>query len=231
MASPRPATWSVSACLRYRGGLEIRAAAENVVLPWWGHGGERLSFLLRLRRRLRLAVTSQCARAPAPASADPESKEKKKKPRALKLLRFLRSRLARAPSALRRKKPPPPRAEDEDDRGDPRAQPVPCFLTRALMRPAKTKTTATVLCFVAALAVAVVALRLVAGFVIPPPTVSCTSWRCFLAKKLAKKLLGPPLQEWFSRIGLRILEFLDPPAALRDWPGLPKLGLKWLFNM
>lgn len=132
MASPRPATWSVSACLRYRGGLEIRAAAENVVLPWWGHGGERLSFLLRLRRRLRLAVTSQCARAPAPASADPESKEKKKKPRALKLLRFLRSRLARAPSALRRKKPPPPRAEDEDDRGDPRAQPVPCFLVRRI---------------------------------------------------------------------------------------------------
>jgi hypothetical protein len=95
---PPPATWSVTACLTYRGGLEIRAAAENI-LPGWGQGGERLSFLLRLPRRLRLAVTSQCGRA-----SEPE-----KKPRTLKLLHFLRNRLPRAPrlpSVLRRKKPP-----------------------------------------------------------------------------------------------------------------------------
>jgi hypothetical protein len=103
---PPPATWSVTACMTYRGRLEIRAAAENI-LSGWGHGGERLSFFVRLRRRLRLVVTSQCGRGPAPA-------EEGKKVRGLRILRFLRNRLPRAPrlpSLLRRKKtPPPPRA-------------------------------------------------------------------------------------------------------------------------
>jgi len=47
---PGPPAWSVTLSLKHRGGLEIRAAAENL-LPGWGRGGERLSLLLRLRRR------------------------------------------------------------------------------------------------------------------------------------------------------------------------------------
>ncbi|KAE8776058.1 hypothetical protein D1007_51394 [Hordeum vulgare] len=212
MASP-PATWSVTACLTYRGGLEIRAAAENI-LPGWGHGGERLSFLLRLRRRLRLAVTSQCGRAPAPA--DPG-----KNPRALNLLRSLRTRL---PSIWRRKKPPRAAAAKPGSC----SQAIPSSLRmcwqkdRAPMRPATT----VALCSVAALAVAVASvatLRLVAGFLIP--SASCGSWRCFLAKKFVR-FLGPPLLEWISKISL---ELVDPPA-LGNWLGLPKLGLKCLFN-
>ncbi|EEC70007.1 hypothetical protein OsI_00551 [Oryza sativa Indica Group] len=92
----RPA-WSITVRLRHRGWLDLRAAAENVVLPGWGRGGERLSLLVRLRRGLRLAVTSRCGRAP------PE-----KNPRACRIFRFLRSKLARFPSIWRRKKPPPP---------------------------------------------------------------------------------------------------------------------------
>ncbi|KAM3197196.1 hypothetical protein ACQJBY_072708 [Aegilops geniculata] len=207
MASP-PATWSVTACLTYRGGLEIRAAAENI-LPGWGHGGERLSFLLRLRRRLRLAVTSQCGRPPSPADPD-------KKPRGLKILRSLRTGV---PCIWRRKKPPRAAATMPASG----SQSIPSLLKdRALMRPATT----VALCSVAALAVAaasVAALRLVAGFLIP--SASCGSWRCFLAKKFIK-FLGPPLFEWISRISLKLV---DPPA-LGDWLGLPKLGLKWLFN-
>ncbi|KAF7035200.1 hypothetical protein CFC21_046117 [Triticum aestivum] len=207
MASP-PATWSVTACLTYRGGLEIRAAAKNV-LPGWGHGGERLSFLLRLRRRLRLAVTSQCGRAPAPADPD-------KKPRGLRLLRSLRTGL---PCIWRRKKPPRAAAAMPGSR----SQAIPSLLKdRALMRPATT----VALCSVAALAVAaasVAALRLVAGFL--TPSASCVSWRCFLAKKFVR-FLGPPLLEWISEISLKLV---DPPA-LGEWLGLPKLGLKWLFN-
>ena len=115
-APPPPATWSVTACLTYRGGLEIRAAAENV-LPGWGHDGERLTFLLRLRRRLRIAVTSQCSRAPAPA-------EHSKKPRGLKILRFL-------PSFLRRKKPlPPPSPRAAVAKSGPRAPAIPSLLVR-----------------------------------------------------------------------------------------------------
>ncbi|KAL6847990.1 hypothetical protein ACP4OV_022118 [Aristida adscensionis] len=100
---PPPPAWSVAVRLRHRGGLEIRASAENV-LPGWGRGGERLSLLLRLRRRLILAVTSRCGpRAPPPGQpATP--------PRGCgKLLRFLRSTwppLPRLPSIWRRKKPP-----------------------------------------------------------------------------------------------------------------------------
>lgn len=94
MASP-PATLSFTACFSYGGWLEIRVAAKNI-LPGWGHGGERFSFLLRLRRCLRLAVTSKCGRDAVPAEPD-------KKPRALKILRSLWIRL---PCIWRRKKPP-----------------------------------------------------------------------------------------------------------------------------
>uniref|UniRef100_A0ACD5VF25 Uncharacterized protein n=1 Tax=Avena sativa TaxID=4498 RepID=A0ACD5VF25_AVESA len=220
MEPPPPPTWSFTACLTYRGGLEIRAAAENV-LPGWGQGGERLSFLLRLRRRLRIAVTSQCGGAPAPAEPG------KKPPRGLKLLCFLRNRLARAPrlpSLLRRKKPPPPpQPRAAVAKSGPGIPGIPSLLkNRALTRPA----TMTALCFLAALAVAaasVAALRLMAGFMIT--NASCTSWRCFLAKKFVQ-FLGPPLYQWLSKISLR---FLDPPA-LCEWLGLPKLSLKWLFN-
>lgn len=99
MAPPPPGrpAWSITVRLRHRGWLDLRAAAENVVLPGWGRGGERLSLLVRLRRGLRLAVTSRCGRAP------PE-----KNPRACRIFRFLRSKLARFPSIWRRKKPPPP---------------------------------------------------------------------------------------------------------------------------
>ncbi|XP_051223022.1 uncharacterized protein [Lolium perenne] len=195
MASPPP-TWSVTACLRYRGGLEIRAAAENV-LPGWGHGGERLSFLLRVRRSLHLTVTSQCGRDPEPD----------KKPRGLKLLRFLRSSFARAPrvpSLLRRRKTPPqPRAAAVAKPGS-RAPAILSVLDRALMWPATATTTT--LCFLAALAVAA-ALRIMVGFMIP--SASCGSWRCFLAKKFVR-VLGPPLFEWLSRISLKLIKFLDP---------------------
>uniref|UniRef100_A0ACD5VNI7 Uncharacterized protein n=1 Tax=Avena sativa TaxID=4498 RepID=A0ACD5VNI7_AVESA len=209
-----PPTWSFTACLTYRGGLEIRAAAENV-LPGWGQGGERLSFLLRLRRRLRLTVTSQCGGAPAP------SEPGKKPPGGLKLLRLLRNRLARAPrlpSLLRRKKPPPPAPPRAAvAKSVPRIPGIPSLLkNRALMRPA----TSTALCFLAALAVAsasVAALRLMAGFMVT--NARCTSWRCFLAKK-SVEFLGPPLFEWLSKISFRFCE----------WLGLPKLSLKWLFN-
>ncbi|CAM0879708.1 unnamed protein product [Alopecurus aequalis] len=217
VASPTPPTWSVTACLTYRGGLEIRAAAENI-LPGWGHGGERLSFLLRLRRRLRLAVTSQCS-APAPA-------EQGKKPRGPKILRFLRSKLTRAPlvpSALRRKKPPPPPPTPRAAvaKSIPRTPAISSLLDRALPRPAWT----TALCFVAALAVAlasVAALRFMVGLMIS--NTSCASWRCFLAKKFFQ-FLGPPLFEWLSKISSR---FWDPPLC--EWLGLPKLSLKWLFS-
>ncbi|WVZ72417.1 hypothetical protein U9M48_020882 [Paspalum notatum var. saurae] len=110
MASPPPpppgppATWSVSVFLRHRCGLEIRAAAENVLPGWWGRGGERLSLLLRLRRRLLLSVTSHCGDRPAHPAPQP--------PRGCGVvLRFLRGRWARVASVWRRrgKKQPPAR--------------------------------------------------------------------------------------------------------------------------
>nr|XP_034593559.1 uncharacterized protein LOC117855342 isoform X1 [Setaria viridis]XP_034593560.1 uncharacterized protein LOC117855342 isoform X1 [Setaria viridis]XP_034593561.1 uncharacterized protein LOC117855342 isoform X1 [Setaria viridis] len=109
MASPPPGppSWSVAVRLRHRWGLDIRAAAENV-LPGWGRGGERLSLLLRFRRRLILTVTSQCGARPAAAPTQPGTP-----PRGGKILRFLRSRWARLPritSIWRRKKHTPTRA-------------------------------------------------------------------------------------------------------------------------
>ncbi|KAI5005048.1 hypothetical protein ZWY2020_032291 [Hordeum vulgare] len=200
MASP-PATWSVTACLTYRGGLEIRAAAENI-LPGWGHGGERLSFLLRLRRRLRLAVTSQCGRAPAPA--DPG-----KNPRALNLLRSLRTRL---PSIWRRKKPPQP----------PRL-PAHVLAEGSSLDAAGDDGGAVSVAALAVAVASVAALRLVAGFLIP--SASCGSWRCFLAKKFVR-FLGPPLLERISKISLKLV---DPPARQLAW--LLKLGLKCLQQL
>jgi hypothetical protein len=104
MASPPPGppAWSVTLSLRHRGGLEIRAAAENL-LPGWGRGGERLSLLLRLRRRLLLSVTSQCDDRTA-AATQPGTP-----PRGSRVVRFLRSRWARLPrvtSIWRRNKQP-----------------------------------------------------------------------------------------------------------------------------
>ena len=102
---PGPPAWSVTLSLKHRGGLEIRAAAENL-LPGWGRGGERLSLLLRLRRRLLLSVTSQCGDRPA-AATQPGTP-----PRGSRIVRFLRSRWARLPrvtSIWRRKKQPPAR--------------------------------------------------------------------------------------------------------------------------
>jgi hypothetical protein len=120
--------------------MEIRAAAENV-LPGRSHGGKRFCFLLRLRRRLGLGITSQ--RGLALALTEHGKKppaEPDKKRRGLKLLRFLRSRLARAsrlPSVLRRKnkKPPlpppppsPPRAAVANS--GPRTAAIPSLLVR-----------------------------------------------------------------------------------------------------
>uniref|UniRef100_A0A804MZI1 Uncharacterized protein n=1 Tax=Zea mays TaxID=4577 RepID=A0A804MZI1_MAIZE len=103
---PGPPAWSVTLSLRHRGGLEIRAAAENL-LPGWGRGGERMSLLLRLRRCLLLSVTSNCGGRPA-ATTQPGPP-----PRGSRVVRFLRSRWARLPRATsiwRRKKQPPARA-------------------------------------------------------------------------------------------------------------------------
>jgi hypothetical protein len=103
---PGPPAWSVTLSLRHRGGLEIRAAAENL-LPGWGRGGERMSLLLRLRRCLLFSVTSNCGGRPA-ATTQPGPL-----PRGSRVVRFLRSRWARLPRATsiwRRKKQPPARA-------------------------------------------------------------------------------------------------------------------------
>lgn len=138
MASPPPGppSWSVAVRLRHRWGLDIHAAAENV-LPGWGRGGERLSLLLRFRRRLILTVTSQCGARPAVAPTQPGTP-----PRGGKILRFLRSRWAPLPritSIWRRKKHTPTRASAAAaaPRGR-RAQVIPSpvlFLGRLISRP------------------------------------------------------------------------------------------------
>ena len=117
MASPPPGppAWSVSVRLRHRWGLDIRAAAENM-LPGWGRGGERLSLLLRFRRCLILTVTSQCGARPAAATQPGEP------PRGCKILRFLRGRWERLPrvatiSIWWRKKHPPARVAAAAPRG------------------------------------------------------------------------------------------------------------------
>ncbi|XP_052141122.1 uncharacterized protein LOC127760842 [Oryza glaberrima] len=194
----RPA-WSITVRLRHRGWLDLRAAAENVVLPGWGRGGERLSLLVRLRRGLRLAVTSRCGRAP------PE-----KNPRACRIFRFLRSKLARFPSIWRRKKPPPPA------RATAASQ---LWRNRATMAwpahggrrwPARTTATAA-LYLVAALAVVMAstaAVRAMNGYGrgYYEPVGHSKSWRFLVAKKIARLLeLEPRLYAWLMKISLNRL--------------------------
>uniref|UniRef100_A0A0E0BXN1 Uncharacterized protein n=1 Tax=Oryza meridionalis TaxID=40149 RepID=A0A0E0BXN1_9ORYZ len=196
-AAGRPA-WSITVRLRHRGWLDLRAAAENVVLPGWGRGGERLSLLLRLRRGLSLAVTSRCGRA------SPE-----KNPRACKILRFLRSKLARFPSIWRRKKPPPPRATAiAASMPGSRSQ---LWLAHGGRRwPAKTTATAA-LCLVAALAVVMAFIAAVGamngyGRGYYELVGHSKSWRFLVAKKIARLLeLEPRLYAWLMKISLNRL--------------------------
>ncbi|KAL6626822.1 hypothetical protein ACP70R_030548 [Stipagrostis hirtigluma subsp. patula] len=213
--SPPPPAWSVALRLKHRGGLEIRASAENV-LPGWGRGGERLSLLLRLRRSLRLAVTSQCGpRAPAPS-------QPRAPPRGYKILRFLRSGWARVPSVWRRKKPPGRAAAAAAVPG-PRSQAshLLAFRQNRASTPtiqchrAWTLTAATVGFVAAVLAVATASLaafRLTVGHwgECRQPIAHCESWRCFFAKKLTEFLEPSSLDKWLLR--------------------LPKLGFKWLLS-
>ncbi|CAM0879707.1 unnamed protein product [Alopecurus aequalis] len=225
-----------------RGWLQIRAAAENA-LPGW-----RLSFLVSLRRRLRLAVTSQCVRATAPA-------EQGKKPRGLKIPRFLRSRLARAPPLAAVAKPSPRTPSPGEQGQKPRGLKIIRFLRSRLARAPR------------------------ASSVLPPPPpppprasvaqpsprtpaipsllrnlapmrAATTMALCFLAAASVAELrvmagfMVPstscsswgcflagfvmlPLFEWLSKISSK---FLDPPLCDCDWLGLPKLSLKWPFN-
>ncbi|KAL5227797.1 hypothetical protein ABZP36_016062 [Zizania latifolia] len=207
MAPPPPGqpAWSITVHLRHRHWLDFRAAAENV-FPGWGHGGERLSLLLRLRRSLRLAVTSQCGLAPASASP--------KNPRPCKIIRLLKSKLARVPSIWRRKKPPARAGAG----AVATAKPGSLSQSRALAWPAHRertwtarKTAAAALCLVTVLAVAMAstaASRAMKGYGkgYYEPVAHCTSWRCFAAKKLAKFLqLEPRLYEWLLKISLNRL--------------------------
>ncbi|KAF0920338.1 hypothetical protein E2562_034805 [Oryza meyeriana var. granulata] len=204
MASPPPPgrpAWSITVRLRHRGWLDLRVAAENV-LPGWGHGGERLSLLFRLRRSLRLAVTSRCGRA-----------QQEKNPRASKILRFLRNKLACVPSIWRRKKPPPARAATvaaiATSKPGSRSQQ---WQSRALVWPAHgerrwpARTTATaVLCLVAVL-VAAMAFRAMNGRGYYEPVGHTKSWRFFVAKKLARLLeLEPRLYAWLLKLSLKQL--------------------------
>uniref|UniRef100_A0A0E0JEJ3 Uncharacterized protein n=1 Tax=Oryza punctata TaxID=4537 RepID=A0A0E0JEJ3_ORYPU len=208
MASPPPPgrpAWSITVRLRHRGWLDLRAAAENVVFPGCGRGGERLSLLLRLRRSLRLAVTCRCS-----GGAPPE-----KNPRACKIIRFLRSKLARFPSILRRKKPPPAYAAIAASKPGSRSQ---LWRNRALAWPAHggrkwpAKTTATAaLCLAAALAVvmaSIAAFRAMNAYGrgYYEPVGHSKSWRFLVAKKIARWLeLEPRLYAWLMKISLNRL--------------------------
>ncbi|KAG8053362.1 hypothetical protein GUJ93_ZPchr0001g29887 [Zizania palustris] len=201
MASPPPGqpAWSITVHLRHRHWLEFRASAENV-FPGWGHGGERLSLLLRLSRSLRLAITSRCGLSPASASP--------KNPRPFKIIRFLKSKLARVPSIWRRKKPPAHAAAATSKPGS-------LSQSRALAWPwpahrERTWTARkTALCLVTVLAVAMAstaASRAMKGYGrgYYEPVAHCASWRCFAAKKLAKFLqLEPRLYEWLLKNSLK----------------------------
>ncbi|TVU21660.1 hypothetical protein EJB05_31310, partial [Eragrostis curvula] len=190
--------WSVAVRLRHRGGLEIRASAENV-LPGWGRGGERLSLLLRLRRRLVLAVTSQCGPRDPVTGAPPPC---------CKILRFLRSRwarLPRAPPIWRRKKPPVPAAPGARSQQNRSS-------TRKIQRGGAWTPTATLRFAAAAFAVVLASVALFylkgwrRGGGCREPIAPCTSWRCFLAQFWEP----PPLRnyKWLLRLlkqGLRWL--------------------------
>ncbi|XP_040379469.1 uncharacterized protein LOC107304573 [Oryza brachyantha] len=207
----RPA-WSVTVRLRHRGWLELRAAAENV-LPGWGHGGERLSLLLRLRRGLRLAVTSRCVRPP------PE-----KNPRACRILRFLGSRLSRVPSIWRRKKPSPSSAaaiaasKPAGSRSQATQISHVCqaWQERALAWPGHGERrwparSAAALCLVAVLAVSwtsIAAFRAMNGYGrgYHEPGGHRTPWRFLVAKRIASLLeLEPRLYAWLMKLSLNRL--------------------------
>ncbi|XP_062181325.1 uncharacterized protein LOC133885580 [Phragmites australis] len=230
MASPPgPPAWSVTMRLRHRSGLEIRAAAENV-LPGWGRGGERLSLLFRLRRRVLLAVTSQCGTRPPPPTKTGAP------PCGSKILRFLRSRWARVTSIWWRKKRaaaaamPGRRPQVTPSRlfWQNRASPRQVQSCRAWTPTAVATPQFTVFAVAVAVAVASIAMfRLMVcigcllrgghwnwrGGCDGEPIVRCTSWRCFMATKVLELLEHPPLYcnyKWLL--------------------GLPKHGLKWLLS-
>ncbi|KAJ1282452.1 hypothetical protein BS78_03G053000 [Paspalum vaginatum] len=214
MASPPPPpgpppAWSVSVFLRHRGGLEIRAAAENVLPGWWGRGGERLSLLLRLRRRLLLSVTSRCSdRTTHPAEP----------PHGCGILRFLRGRWARVASIWRRrsKKQPPARVAAAVPRGRlaQRAQTPawPGFLAMARTP----KSAAALRFFVAALAVAVASVAVLRLTV----RVGCWNWRGGRDPE--------PVARW-----AKFLELMEHPPLHCKYKWLlvlPKRGLEWIFS-
>ncbi|XP_008655664.1 uncharacterized protein [Zea mays] len=227
---PGPPSWSVTLSLKHRGGLEIRAAAENV-LPGWGRGGERLSLLLRLRRRLLLSVTSQCGGRRA-ASTEPGTP-----PRGSRVVRLLRSawaRLPRATSIWRRKKQAPARVVPRDRRGQVIRSPL--FFLKQSRHPqsptparpgfwavAWTPTSAATLRFVAVVvaiaAVLAVALAIDAAFRVTDD-------------------LGNRRGGWDSKPIARWATFLElmehPPLPWNynyKWlPGAPKRGLEWIFS-
>ncbi|NP_001337800.1 hypothetical protein Zm00014a_028334 [Zea mays] len=207
---PGPPAWSVTLSLRHRGGLEIRAAAENL-LPGWGRGGERMSLLLRLRRCLLLSVTSNCGGRPA-ATTQPGPP-----PRGSRVVRFLRSRWARLPRATsiwRRKKQPPARAAVPPDCRDQRSRTLarPVFWATASTPAATTRFVVVVV--VAALAVTVsivTAFRITGG--ISNRRGGCDS---------------KPIARW-----ARLLELLEHPPLncnYRCLLGAPKRGLEWIFS-
>ncbi|EES02399.1 hypothetical protein BDA96_03G059200 [Sorghum bicolor] len=212
--SPGPPAWSVTLSLRHRGGLEIRAAAENL-LPGWGRGGERLSLLLRLRRRLLLSVTSQCGDRPA-AATQPGTP-----PRGSRVVRFLRSRWGRLPrvtSIWGRKKQPAARvaAAVPRDRKDQRSRTPtrPGFWAMAWTpESAATLRFVVVVVFAAlALAVAIVAAFRITGG-LSNRREGCDS---------------KPIARW-----AKFLELIEHPPLNCNYKcllGVPKRGLEWIFS-
>ncbi|RCV24826.1 hypothetical protein SETIT_5G117700v2 [Setaria italica] len=215
MASPPPGppSWSVAVRLRHRWGLDIHAAAENV-LPGWGRGGERLSLLLRFRRRLILTVTSQCGARPAVAPTQPGTP-----PRGGKILRFLRSRWAPLPritSIWRRKKHTPTRASAAAaaPRGR-RAQESRTPTQPGFLAMAGTPTSAAMRWF--AVAAVVVASILVFRITM---CIGCWNWRGGRD--------GERIARW-----AKFLELMEhpPPYHKYKWLlGVPKRGLEWIFS-
>ncbi|CAO2181031.1 unnamed protein product [Urochloa humidicola] len=215
MASPPPGppAWSVAVRLRHRWGLDIRAAAENV-LPGWGRGGERLSLLLRFRRRLILTVTSQCGARPT-AAAQPGTP-----PRGCRIIRFMRSRWARLPRITnfwRRKKHPPARAAAVAAPRGRQAQQSRSPTRPGFLAMAGTPTPAAALRFaVAAVAVAVASIlvfRITA-------CIGCLNWRGGHD--------GERIARW-----AKFLELMEhpPPHHKYKWLlGVPKRGLEWIFS-
>ncbi|CAL4965493.1 unnamed protein product [Urochloa decumbens] len=209
---PGPPAWSVAVRLRHRWGLDIHAAAENV-LPGWGRGGERLSLLLRFRRRLILTVTSQCGARPAAAGTQP---------RGCRILRFLRSRLARLPRITpiwRRKKHPPARAAAAavaPPRGR-RNQQSRTPTRPGLLAMAGAPTPAAALRFAIAAVAVVMASILVFRITV---RIGCWNWRGGRD--------GERIARW-----AKFLELMEhpPPYHKYKWLlGVPKRGLEWIFN-